>query len=158
MQETNRIHMFLYICNYNILIIFLSTGGRIGRIPRYQNHPFDSDEKGQIQIKTDNDSKKAKKNFLDDDNDSNDDSLSLISSGSEASHFIAHSREILNDDKSFPVMFMMMFLITNILPIFVSCYYDKSFDKCVSWSQAKPHPIISIIYQVKMFLNKFLSV
>jgi len=50
-----------------------------------------------------------------------------------------------------------MFMITNILPIFVSCYYDKRFDRCVSWSQAKPHPIISIIYQVGNAVSTMLA-
>jgi len=102
-----------------------------------------------------------KKNLLEEDNEwllnNEDESLSLISNGSETARFLERSKRLLQDDKTYPLMYLVVFIITNIMPVFVSCYYDKQFERCVSWSQAKPHPIISLIYQIGNAISTMLA-
>jgi hypothetical protein len=80
--------------------------------------------------------------------DNNEDAISLISSTSEETKFQKYVKHQNPQAQSYPLLFLPMFIVTNVIPVLVTCANDPVAPRCMSWSSTNAHPFLTFCYQV----------
>lgn len=102
------------------------------------------------------------KRFLDEDfawtKQNDEDAISLISSTSEDTKFQKYVTNQSAKDRTYPLLFLQMFILTNLLPVLFTCFNDPIAPRCLRWKDVDMHPVFTYVYQLGNFISTILTI